>query len=94
MEKETVLISGCLIGLCCRYDGEQKRNKNIAALMEKYYLIPVCPEQLGLNLRGTLRKYEKDALFLPTEPTLPPNIAAARRKPLSLPYFSAAKRQF
>ena len=47
MEKETVLISGCLIGLCCRYDGEQKRNKNIAALMEKYYLIPVCPEQLG-----------------------------------------------
>lgn len=47
MEKEAVLISGCLIGLCCRYDGEQKRNKNIAALMEKYYLIPVCPEQLG-----------------------------------------------
>ena len=47
MEKETVLISGCLIGLCCRYDGEQKRSKNIAALMEKYYLSPVCPEQLG-----------------------------------------------
>ena len=47
MEREAVLISGCLIGLCCRYDGKQKRNKNIAALMEKYYLIPVCPEQLG-----------------------------------------------
>lgn len=47
MEKETVLISGCLLGLCCRYDGKSKLNENISALSEKYYLIPVCPEQLG-----------------------------------------------
>lgn len=47
MEKEAVLISGCLLGLCCRYDGKSKLNENISALSEKYYLIPVCPEQLG-----------------------------------------------
>ena len=47
MEKETVLISGCLLGLCCRYDGKSKQNEHIAALAAKYHLIPVCPEQLG-----------------------------------------------
>ena len=47
MEKEPILISGCLLGLCCRYDGKSKPNENIRALSEKYYLIPICPEQLG-----------------------------------------------
>ena len=47
MDKEPVLISGCLLGLCCRYDGKSKQNEHITALAEKYYLIPVCPEQLG-----------------------------------------------
>jgi len=47
MEKEAVLISGCLLGLCCRYDGKSKQNEHISALAEKYHLIPVCPEQLG-----------------------------------------------
>lgn len=46
-EKEPVLISGCLLGLCCRYDGKSKPAEKAAALSEKYYLIPVCPEQLG-----------------------------------------------
>lgn len=47
MEKEPILISGCLLGLCCRYDGKSKPNEKIKALSEKYYLIPICPEQLG-----------------------------------------------
>lgn len=46
-EKEPVLISECLLGLCCRYDGKSKPAEKAAALSEKYYLIPVCPEQLG-----------------------------------------------
>ena len=41
MEKEPILISGCLLGLCCRYDGKSKPNENIKALSEKYYLIPI-----------------------------------------------------
>lgn len=47
MEKEAVLISECLLGLRCRYDGDSKQNALISALAEKYYLVPVCPEQLG-----------------------------------------------
>ena len=47
--KEQLLISGCLLGLCCRFDGESKPLKEeiINRLTERYQLIPVCPEQLG-----------------------------------------------
>lgn len=42
-----VLISACLLGTGCRYDGKSKTYEHIPALMEKYNLIPVCPEILG-----------------------------------------------
>ncbi len=42
-----ILVSACLLGLCCRYDGQSKRSDRVLALMEKHELIPVCPEQLG-----------------------------------------------
>lgn len=45
--KETILISACLLGVRCRYDGGSKPQEPILRLMEKYTLIPVCPEQLG-----------------------------------------------
>lgn len=45
--KETILISACLLGLRCRYDGQSKPVPQIGALAERYHLIPVCPEQLG-----------------------------------------------
>ena len=44
---ENILISACLLGVCCRYDGESKPIMQTFALMERYHLIPVCPEQLG-----------------------------------------------
>jgi len=47
MEKENVLISACLLGVSCRYDGNFKEHENINYLLNKYNLIPVCPEQLG-----------------------------------------------
>ena len=42
-----ILISGCLLGLKCRYDGKEKKLPEIEKLIESYNLIPVCPEQLG-----------------------------------------------
>lgn len=42
-----LLVSACLLGLCCRYDGCAKPNAEVLALREKHALIPVCPEQLG-----------------------------------------------
>ena len=41
------LISACLLGVACRYDGTGQALESLDALMERYELIPVCPEQLG-----------------------------------------------
>lgn len=47
--KEKALISACLLGLDCRYDGKNNglSAEKLAALREKYELIPVCPECYG-----------------------------------------------
>ena len=42
-----ILISACLLGMCCRYDGKSCEYQKISDLMDRYELIPVCPEQLG-----------------------------------------------
>ena len=43
----TILVSACLLGCPCRYDGKSKPNDGVLALMEHHTLIPVCPEQMG-----------------------------------------------
>ncbi len=47
MKKQTILVSACLLGVCCRYDGESKPNAEIIKLREKFILIPICPEVDG-----------------------------------------------
>ena len=42
-----ILVSACLLGLRCRYDGKSKPNEAVLSLREAHTLIPVCPEQLG-----------------------------------------------
>ncbi len=45
---QNLLISACLLGYCCRFDGSN--NGPIPELMQlkrRYHLIPICPEQLG-----------------------------------------------
>ena len=42
-----ILISACLLGCRCRYDGGSKMHPAAAALAERHELVPVCPEQLG-----------------------------------------------
>lgn len=42
-----ILISACLLGVRCRYDGQSKLHPLVEKLMEHHTLIPVCPEQLG-----------------------------------------------
>lgn len=42
-----ILVSACLLGEPCRYDGKSKPCEAVIRLKEKYELIPVCPEQLG-----------------------------------------------
>ena len=45
--KEPLLISACLMGTACRYDGKRKPMEGLERLQVRYHLIPVCAEQLG-----------------------------------------------
>ncbi len=42
-----LLVSACLLGCACRYDGGSKPCDAVLRLAEKHELIPVCPAQLG-----------------------------------------------
>lgn len=42
-----ILISACLLGVDCRYDGGNSRNDNALKLYKNHELIPVCPEEAG-----------------------------------------------
>ena len=46
-ESMNILVSACLLGLNCRYDGKGQPEKKVLDLIEKYNLIPVCPEVYG-----------------------------------------------
>lgn len=44
-----ILISACLLGLYCRYDGKCKAYPQLDELLQRpdIQLIPICPEQAG-----------------------------------------------
>ena len=42
-----ILISACLLGCACRYDGKSKPHPLAVELARRGLAVPVCPEQLG-----------------------------------------------
>ena len=44
---EKYIVSACLAGINCRYDGKSKENEIVNKLIEEGRAIPMCPEQLG-----------------------------------------------
>ncbi len=44
---EKILVSACLAGCCCRYDGGSNLVSEIRQLFDDGLAIAVCPEQLG-----------------------------------------------
>lgn len=42
-----ILVSACLLGCACRYDGKSKPVDAVQKLMETHTLIPICPEIYG-----------------------------------------------
>lgn len=42
-----ILVSACLLGEACRYDGKSRPAAHITELKKKHTLIPVCPEVMG-----------------------------------------------
>ena len=56
MKKETenrplsplkILVSACLLGENCKYNGGNNRNEKLLRLLSGHTVIPVCPEVLG-----------------------------------------------
>ena len=43
----TVLVSACLLGVPCRYDGQSKRHPLVQELCRRHRVIPVCGEIFG-----------------------------------------------
>ena len=42
-----ILVSACLCGVNCKYNGQNNLNENVLELLKKGEAILVCPEQLG-----------------------------------------------
>lgn len=42
-----ILVSACLLGVNCRYDGTSIFIEQLQALKEKHHLVPICPEIYG-----------------------------------------------
>ena len=58
------IVSACLAGINCRYDGTAKPNKKVIELVKTGKAIPVCPEILaGLGMpRGPFEQKNKKVL--------------------------------
>lgn len=58
---EKILISACLVGEKCKYNGGDNKNPLIEKLLEKYELIPFCPEvEGGLSTPRDPAEIQKD----------------------------------
>jgi uncharacterized protein YbbK (DUF523 family) len=42
-----ILVSACLLGVNCKYNGGNNKNTDIEKLLASGEALPVCPEQLG-----------------------------------------------
>ena len=45
--KMNILVSACLLGVSCRYDGDHNYDPSLKRIAEEHHLIPVCPESYG-----------------------------------------------
>lgn len=42
-----VIVSACLAGCSCRYDGKSRPDEAVLSLVGEHKALPLCPEQLG-----------------------------------------------
>ena len=45
--KEKILVSACLLGTNCKYNGGNNYSEEIMEFLKDYDVIPVCPEIMG-----------------------------------------------
>lgn len=46
-EHKIIIVSACLCGINCKYNGFNNFREDIVNLAKRYQLLPICPEQLG-----------------------------------------------
>lgn len=44
MKKQSIIVSSCLLGELCRYDGTAKNTLELSNVLDNYNIIPFCPE--------------------------------------------------
>lgn len=42
-----ILVSACLLGIDCKYNGKNNKNDQVIELLKTHDLIPACPEIMG-----------------------------------------------
>ena len=42
-----IIVSACLLGFNCRYDGESRPDEDLLSSALRKLFVPICPEQLG-----------------------------------------------
>ena len=47
MKKEKILVSACLLGTNCKYNGGNNKNEKVIEYLKDKKVIPICPEQMG-----------------------------------------------
>ena len=67
-DKIQFLVSACLCGIPCRFDGKSTKDKQMEKLVRMQKAVPICPEVLGgLSIPREaveiVRGERKDALF-------------------------------
>ena len=45
--KEKILVSSCLLGLNCKYNGGNNYSEEVEEYLKDYDVIPICPEIMG-----------------------------------------------
>lgn len=45
--KTKILVSACLLGENCKYNGTNNKNEDVLALTDVFEIVPVCPECFG-----------------------------------------------
>ncbi len=42
-----IIVSACLLGFNCRYDGESRPDEDLLSSALRKLFVPICPEQIG-----------------------------------------------
>ena len=47
VKEETILVSACLLGVACRYNGVSRNNERVIEYLRGKRFVPICPESLS-----------------------------------------------